>query len=140
MLGNGKLQNRFGKYRNIINSTMQEHSEELSDKDDGIYHQTFTHHWEACRDRIREYEPDSNRCSDDILTIAAQLGQMIQLLQLELSNNNAETRILDTILSDSDSILAQVSSIIIVTIVTNTFFCRLLAGQKVFRKIKMMQF
>ena len=42
--------------------------------------------------------------------MTAQLEQMVALLQLELSagNNNAETRILDTILSDSDNILAQV--------------------------------
>ena len=45
-----------------------------------------------------------------MLTVTAQLEQMVALLQLELSsgNNNAETRILDTILSDSDNILAQV--------------------------------
>ena len=51
------------------------------------------------------------RCSDDVLTVSAQLDQMIQLLQLEISsgNNNSETRILDTILSDSDNILAQVN-------------------------------
>ena len=51
-----------------------------------------------------------SRCADDVLTVTAQLEQMVALLQLELSagNNNAETRILDTILSDSDNILAQV--------------------------------
>ena len=50
-----------------------------------------------------------SRCADDVLTVTAQLDQMVALLQLELSsgNNNAETRILDTILSDSDNILAQ---------------------------------
>ena len=26
-----------------------------------ILHQTFTHHWEACRDRIRGYEPGGDR-------------------------------------------------------------------------------
>ena len=42
-----------------------------------------------------------SRCADDVLTVTAQLDQMVALLQLELSsgNNNAETRILDTILS-----------------------------------------
>lgn len=30
-------------------------------QDEGIYHQTFTHHWEACRERIRGYEPGSER-------------------------------------------------------------------------------
>ena len=47
-----------------------------------------------------------------MLTVSAQLEQMIQLLQLEIScgNNNKETRILDTILSDSDNILAQIVS------------------------------
>ena len=52
------------------------------------------------------------RCGDDVLTVSAQLEQMIQLLQLEIScgNNNKETRILNTILSDSDNILAQIVS------------------------------
>ena len=79
-------------------------------EDRGIYHQTFTHHWLACRDRIHQFEPQSDRSADDILTVTAQLEQMMQLLQLELgaANNNGETRILDTILSDSDNILAQV--------------------------------
>ena len=79
-------------------------------EDRGIYHQTFTHHWLACRDRIHQFEPQSDRSADDILTVTAQLEQMMQLLQLELgaTNNNGETRILDTILSDSDNILAQV--------------------------------
>ena len=79
-------------------------------EDRGIYHQTFTHHWLACRDRIHQYEPQSDKSADDILTVTAQLDQMMQLLQLELgaTNNNGETRILDTILSDSDNILAQV--------------------------------
>ena len=67
-----------------------------------ILHQTFTHHWLACRDRIHQFEPQSDRSADDILTVPAQLEQMMQLLQLELgaANNNGETRILDTILSD----------------------------------------
>ena len=45
-----------------------------------------------------------SRCADDVLTVTAQLDQMVALLQLELSseNNNAETRILDTILSGDD--------------------------------------
>ena len=81
-------------------------------EDRGIYHQTFTHHWLACRDRIHQFEPQSDKSADDILTVSAQLDQMMQLLQLELgaTNNNGETRILDTILSDSDNILAQVRS------------------------------
>ena len=55
------------------------------------------------------------RCVDDVVTVTAQLEQMVQLLQLELSegsNNNSspatETRILGTLLSDTDQILAQV--------------------------------
>ena len=50
-----------------------------------------------------------------MVTVTAQLEQMVQLLQLELSegsNNNSslvtETRILGTLLSDTDQILAQV--------------------------------
>ena len=91
-------------------------------KDCGIFYQTFSHHWVACRDRIHDYEPLSDRISDDILTVAAQLEQMLQLLQLELSANNnsnhnvspmsdnspTETSILDMILSDKDNILAQI--------------------------------
>ena len=52
------------------------------------------------------------RCGDDVLTVSAQLEQMIQLLQLEISagSKNSETRILDTILSDRDNILAQLVS------------------------------
>jgi len=111
VLGNGKIQSSFRKLR-YNTSAMEERSLDDSDiaKDEGIFHQTFTHHWEACRDRIRDYEPDGERCSDDILTVGAQLEQMIQLLQLELGagNNNPETRILDTILSDRDNILAQI--------------------------------
>ena len=84
-------------------------------QDRGIYHQTFTHHWLACRDRIHQFEPQSEKSADDILTVSAQLDQMMQLLQLELgaTNNNGETRILDTILSDSDNILAQVFGILL---------------------------
>ena len=91
-------------------------------KDCGIFYQTFTHHWVACRDRIHDYEPLSDRVSDDILTIAAQMEQMLQLLQLELGANNnsnhnlspmsdsspTETSILDMILTDKDNILAQI--------------------------------
>ena len=82
----------------------------LQESERGIFHQTFTHHWLACRDRIHQFEPHSVRSADDILTVTAQLQQMLHLLQLELgaTNNNGETRILDTILSDSDNILAQI--------------------------------
>ena len=91
-------------------------------KDCGIFYQTFAHHWVACRDRIHDYEPLSEHMSDDILTVSAQIEQMLQLLQLELSTNNnsnhavspmsdsspTETSILDMILSDKDNILAQI--------------------------------
>ena len=82
----------------------------LQESERGIYHQTFTHHWLACRDQIHQFEPLCEKSADDILTVTAQLEQMLQLLQLELgaANNNGETRILDTILSDSDNILAQI--------------------------------
>ena len=82
----------------------------FQERDRGIYHQTFTHHWLACRDRIHQFELGSEKSADDILTVTAQLEQMLQLLELELGagNNNGETRILDTILSDSDNILAQI--------------------------------
>ena len=104
-------------------------------EDRGIYHQTFTHHWLACRDRIHQFEPQSEKSADDILTVSAQLDQMMQLLQLELgaTNNNGETRILDTILSDSDNILAQVrpGSAPRVTFV-DFLLLRLLAGPRVF--------
>ena len=80
------------------------------------------------------------RCSDDVLTVSAQLDQMIQLLQLEISsgNNNSETRILDTILSDSDNILAQVNHHSeIFTLLSNWYFYvfRLSVGPKVFHVV-----
>lgn len=69
VFANGKIQNQFRKLR--YNSTMEERRG-LGDRDDGgggqhgkdedgIYHQTFTHHWEACRNRIRDYEPLGER-------------------------------------------------------------------------------
>ena len=66
VFANGKIQNQFRKLR--YNSSMDERRG-LGDRDDssgdqdedGIYHQTFTHHWEACRDRIRDYEPLGER-------------------------------------------------------------------------------
>jgi len=87
--------------------------EEKKDRD--IFYQTFTHHWAACRDRIHDFEPLSDRVQDDILTVTAQLEQMLQLLQLEMgasseAGGDSADSILDMILSDSDNILAQIVS------------------------------
>jgi len=123
VLGNGKLRSSFRKLRYGAENGVpaQEHDQKIH-QDCGIFYQTFTHHWVACRDRIHDYEPLSDRVSDDILTIAAQMEQMLQLLQLELGANNnsnhnlspmsdsspTETSILDMILTDKDNILAQI--------------------------------
>ena len=68
------------------------------------------------RERIHDFEPLSDRLQDDILTVSAQLEQMLQLLQLEQascrvpSGPSRPSSILDMILSDSDNILAQIVS------------------------------
>ena len=142
-------------------------------QDRDIFHQTFTHHWAACRcqttpppllllllllllflpiflcfspclthrNSIRNFEPLSEQVQDDILTVTAQLEQvgifftpsphlhpltlssphlhasspqMLQLLQLELAGcrqgGEGGSSILDMVLSDSDNILAQVTT------------------------------
>eukprot|EP00092_Neocalanus_flemingeri_P054502 GFUD01064198.1.p1 GENE.GFUD01064198.1~~GFUD01064198.1.p1 ORF type:complete len:887 (+),score=170.61 GFUD01064198.1:94-2754(+) len=122
VLGNGKLRSSFRKLRYGTENGGSTQDQEQKLQDCGIFYQTFTHHWVACRDRIHDYEPLSDRVSDDILTVAAQLEQMLQLLQLELGANNnsnhntspmsdsspTETSILDMVLSDKDNILAQI--------------------------------
>lgn len=122
MLGNGKLRSSFRKLRYGAENGGSSLDQEQKSQDCGIFYQTFAHHWVACRDRIHDYEPLSEHMSDDILTVSAQIEQMLQLLQLELSTNNnsnhavspmsdsspTETSILDMILSDKDNILAQI--------------------------------
>jgi len=122
VLGNGKLRSSFRKLRYGAENGGSTAGQEQKVQDCGIFYQTFTHHWLACRDRIHDYEPLSDKVLDDILTVSAQLEQMLQLLQLELSANNnsnhhtspmsdsspTETSILDMVLSDKDNILAQI--------------------------------
>ena len=111
---------------NFISVLCEKSNRVLFVKDSRIFYQTFTHHWVACRDRIHSFEPLSEHVYDDILTVTAQIEQMLQLLQMELGNNNnsnnnsavapmsdsspTETSILDMILSDKDNILAQIVS------------------------------